>query len=238
MEKTKTYIEGLDELIEDGLVKNSVILLAGKTGTGKTSFSMSYIYNGAKNNEPSIYVSTEENEEDIKCDAKETFGWDLEELESKNMLRIKTIKPEFPTQIVKEDEARIVKLYIYDLMDQISNCIKEINGVRVVIDSTSILELLIRDKYLARVAMMYLIDNLKKSNVTSILTGTIPEDSNKLSSSGIIEYLVDGIIKLDFVPIAEEYKRTLTIRKMRRVNHSTLIHPFEISKGGIKILKI
>ena len=59
-----------------------------------------------------------------------------------------------------------------------------------------------------------------------------------LSTLGIIEFLVDGIVKLEFVPIAEEFKRTLTIRKMRQVYHSTLIHPFEITREGIKILEV
>ncbi|MFH7882411.1 MAG: ATPase domain-containing protein [Candidatus Aenigmatarchaeota archaeon] len=75
-------------------------------------------------------------------------------------------------------------------------------------------------------------------DVTSILTGTVQEELNALSLSGIVEFLTDSIIKLDFVPIAEEFRRTLTIRKMRRTNHSVLIHPFKITKEGIKIIEI
>jgi len=38
--------------------------------------------------------------------------------------------------------------------------------------------------------------------------------------------------------VAEEFKRTLTVRKMRRTDHSILIHPFEITKKGVKIIEI
>ena len=65
----------------------------------------------------------------------------------------------------------------------------------------------------------------------------LEEGSEKLSGSGIIEFLVDGVIKLDFVPVTEEFQRTLVIRKMRRTNHSTMVHPFQITTSGIKVLK-
>ena len=234
MEKVKTFIEGLDDLMEGGFIPNSTILLAGKTGTGKSSFCMSYLYNGIKNGEPGIYVSTEESREAIKDDAKAVFGWDLEELEQNRTFKILTIKPEFPSQTLM-DESKILKIYIYDLVDQIEELVSDVGAKRIVVDSMSVLELFIKDRFLGRIAMNYFVDSLKKMGVTAILTVTVPENENVLSNLGIIEYLVDGIIKLDYIPVTEEFKRTLTIRKMRRINHSTYIHPFEITKEGIKI---
>jgi KaiC/GvpD/RAD55 family RecA-like ATPase len=234
MEKVKTFIQGFDELIEGGFIERSNILLAGKTGTGKSSFCISYLYNGALNNEPGIYVTTEESISDIKADAFAVFGWNLEELEKRQFIKILPIKPEFPSQPMI-DESKILKVYVYDLVDQISELVKSINAKRVVVDSMSVLELFIKDKFLGRIAMNYFVDSLKEIGVTSILTVTIPESGDALSNLGIIEYLVDGIIKLDYIPVTEEFKRTLTIRKMRRINHSTYIHPFEISSKGIKV---
>ena len=124
------------------------------------------------------------------------------------------------------------------MVDQIAELVKGINAKRVVIDSISVLELFIKDKFLGRVAMSYFIESLKELGVTSLLTTTIPENAEVLSNLGIIEYLVDGIIKLDYIPVTEEFKRTLTIRKMRRINHSTYIHPFEITSEGIKVTSL
>jgi circadian clock protein KaiC len=96
----------------------------------------------------------------------------------------------------------------------------------------------IRDDYLRRVALMKLINDLKKLGITTIVTGTVPEGTDMLSISGIIEFFVDSVVKLEFMPVAEEFKRTLTIRKMRRTDHSIFIHPFEITKDGLRVIEI
>jgi len=236
--RVPTDIKGLDDKIEGGFVENSVVLLTGKTGTGKTSFCGSFLYYGALRGEPGVYITTEESEDDIREDIKATFGWDLKRLEEKGLLKILSIKPIFPKNVSGEDVGRLVKLYIFNFMDKISTAIKSISAKRCVIDSISVVEMFIKDPYLARAAIMSLIETLKSLKVTTIITSTIAEESEALSGGGIIEYLADAIIKLDFVPVAEEYKRTLTIRKMRRTNHSTLIHPFEITKEGIRIIEV
>jgi len=159
MEKVKTFIHGLDELMEGGFIPKSTILIAGKTGTGKSSFCISYIYNGALVNEPGIYVTTEESPKDIKADASTVFGWNLEELEKRNLIKFLPIKPEFPSQSVIE-ESKILKIYIYDMVDQIAELVRGINAKRVVVDSISVLELFIKDKFLGRVAMSYFIESL------------------------------------------------------------------------------
>ncbi len=238
VERVPTGVQGLDELIEGGFVKGSVNLVVGKTGTGKTQFCCSFIHTGAMNNEPGVYVTTEEREVDIKNDMKAMFGWDFEELESQGLIKFVTMKPLFPEKPIADEIPRITKNYIYSIYETISQIVKEMNAKRLVIDSISVLEMFIHDRYLARVAIMNLMEKIRELGVTTLMSGEIPETEKGLSGSGIIEYLVDGVIKLDFVPVAEEFKRTLTIRKMRRTNHSTLIHPFEITPEGWRLIEL
>lgn len=239
MERVSTGIFGLDEKIQGGFFKGSTNLVVGKTGTGKTAFCSSFLHHGALINEPGFYVTTEEREKDIKDDISSMFGWNFEMLEKKNMIKFLSIKPIFPGKAMSMDEMnRLIKLYIFDIAEKIAEGVKSLNAKRVVIDSVSILEMFIKDEYLARAALMQLVEKLKNLNVTAILVGTIPETSEALSGGGIIEYIADSVIKLDFVPVAEEFKRTLTIRKMRRTDHSVLIHPFEITKEGLKVIEI
>jgi len=239
VERVPSGIEGLDKLIEGGFVKGSVTLITGKTGTGKTAFCASFLYAGALRGESGVYVTSEERVEDIKNDVKAMFGWDLDVLEKTGRIKFLALRPEFPSKIITgEDLGKLIKIYIFDLTDRIEKAVKEINAQRLVIDSISIIEMFIRDEYLCRVAIMQLLDKLRELGVTTLITGTIPETSEGLSGGGIVEFLADAIIKLDFVPVAEEFKRTLTIRKMRRTDHSIFIHPFEITKDGLKVIEI
>jgi circadian clock protein KaiC len=79
-ERVSTGIAGLDSKMKGGFVRGSANLVAGKAGTGKTGFSASFLYKGALEGEPGVYVTTEESEADIKADIKSVFGWDLEKL--------------------------------------------------------------------------------------------------------------------------------------------------------------
>ena len=239
IERVTTGVNGLDEKIEGGFVKGSINLVTGKTGTGKTAFCASFLYEGAKKNEPGVYVTTEEREEDIIADIQAMFNWDLKSIEDKKLLKFLYLEPIVPIDYdIIRDIGKILKIYIFDLYSNIEKIVKSINAKRLVIDSTTIIEMFIRDKYMRRVALMKLINNLKRLGVTTILTGSVPEGTDMLSLSGIIEFFVDSVIKLEFMPVAEEFKRTMTVRKMRRTDHSIFIHPFEVTKSGLKIIEI
>ena len=47
MDRLKSGIIGLDELIEGGFPVGRTMLVSGGCGTGKTIFSMQYVYYGA-----------------------------------------------------------------------------------------------------------------------------------------------------------------------------------------------
>jgi len=238
-ERVKTGVIGLDDKIQGGFIKGSINFITGKTGTGKTAFCASFLHTGAITGEKGLYITTEEREEDIKADIKSMFDWDFEQFEKKDLVKFLSIKPDIPMKMITgEDVSKIVKLYMYELVSQIVKAVKEFKAQRLVVDSVSLVELFIKDEYLRKIALMQLIDKLKELNITAILTGAIPEGQEVLSTTGIIEFLTDSVVKLDFVPVAEEFKRTLTVRKMRRTDHSILIHPFEITKEGVKIIEI
>ena len=239
MQRLSTGIVGFDEKIGGGYVPGSVVLIAGKAGTCKTLFSASFIYEGIKKNEPGVYITTEETEKCIIEDLFSVFGWDFTSLEQKGILNFMSIKPIYPDKVLGDvDLAKISKFYTFDISKKIINAVKSVGAKRLVIDSISIFEMFIKDKYLAKISLMTLLEELRKINVTTILTGEIPETSEGLSNNEIVEYLADCVLKLEFVPISDDFKRTVTIRKMRRTNHSSQIHPFVFSKDCLKIVAI
>jgi KaiC/GvpD/RAD55 family RecA-like ATPase len=211
IKRIKTGISGLDKLIEGGLLENSVTLISGGTGAGKTILSMQFLMELAKNKEKVLYISTEENESNIKEGFK-IFGWDLDKLK----IDVMNLGPD---ELEEEWEPLL------------SNKIDKEKIKRVVIDSISLTGIYYRDEYSTRKYIYKLISSLKKRNITCLLTSEIPENEKVLSKTGVEEFVCDGVILLQFLGLGGKYERGLTIRKMRWTNHTQEIHPYKIVKG-------
>ena len=91
IKRIPTGIAGFDKLISGGFPENFVVLLAGTPGTGKSIFSLEYLYNGATMfNEKGIYITLEQTAEDLKKQALQ-FGWDFDALEREGKVVVKKI---------------------------------------------------------------------------------------------------------------------------------------------------
>lgn len=218
--KISTGISGLDKLMGNGFEQGSINLVTGKTGCGKSIFSMQFLIYGAKMKEKGLFVTTEESSDYLKKQA-EGIGWDLSSIEKQGMLKILTIEP----------------FDIDMLMTKISEVVRTFGAKRVVIDSLSMFELYIDEPFKIRKSMFKFLEKLKELGITTVVTAEIPEDSNNLSRTGVIEFLVDCVIVLQYLSIAK-YKRSLMVRKMRTSKHSMDIHPFEIGPSGIEIKSV
>src|SRR3989338_9120136 len=77
MKRIKSGISGLDPLIDWGFLEGNSILVCGAPGTGKTIFSLQFLYEGLKNGESGLFVCVEDHLPRLKFYASQ-FGWDLE----------------------------------------------------------------------------------------------------------------------------------------------------------------
>jgi len=87
MERIKTGIPGMDELLYGGIPKRNVVLLSGGPGTGKTIFSQQYVYYGLTRGEPGVYVALEEHPVQIRKNMS-VLGWDVREYEKQGLFAI------------------------------------------------------------------------------------------------------------------------------------------------------
>ncbi|MDY0385547.1 MAG: ATPase domain-containing protein [Methanolobus sp.] len=67
----------LDKRLQGGLSERECILITGEPGTGKTIFSIQYLYNACKQGKKCAMIATEETPEKIITHAK-ALGFDLE----------------------------------------------------------------------------------------------------------------------------------------------------------------
>lgn len=185
-------------------------------GSGKTIFGLEFLISTAKK-DPGIYVSFEENLDKIKSSAM-GFGWDTTALEKANKIRF-----------LKYDPFRIE-----DIFEIIESNIREIGARRVVIDSISALGIYVKDMPELRRMILEVSNMLRKNNCTSILISEVLRQG-KLSRFGMEEFVSDSVIVLHNVLVSGEYRRGISIWKMRETEHSRKIHPYKINKEGFVV---
>ena len=228
--RVPTGIHGLDETIQGGFIRNTINLVSGGAGTGKTLFGLQFIHAGALIGEPGIFVSFEEKKEELIEDGN-IFDWDLAKLEKKGKLKILYFSP----------------YELGNFEETIEKTIKKIKAKRVVIDPFSALGMGAQseDQLGIKQLLSQLEATLKSLNCTSILIsemgGEAPLDITKVhkfSKYEQEEYICDSVIILHY-GAHELAKRYLRIIKMRRTNHVRLPIPFKItsekSKKGILV---
>ncbi len=222
MERVKSGIKGLDELIQGGLPQGSAILLSGGTGTCKTIFSMQYIYNGAlMYNEPGLFVTIEANPKNIAWNM-ESFGWDIRKMQEErkiNIYRLHLAPKRTFGELLNEE------------LSTITGIVKELGIKRLVVDSTTAFASLIEDPSTIRSLLFKFADGLKELDCTTIFTSETRSTKTSFSAYGVEEFMADGVIVLYFTPP----NRSIFVRKMRGTNHSKTVHPFEITQNGIVI---
>ena len=79
--KSKTGINGLDEITMGGLPQGRPTLICGGPGCGKTLFSIEFLVNGAtKFNEHGVFIAFEEKVEELTTNVA-SLGFDLDKLQ-------------------------------------------------------------------------------------------------------------------------------------------------------------
>jgi KaiC/GvpD/RAD55 family RecA-like ATPase len=221
IKRIKTGITGLDGIIDGGFVQGSSYLVTGGTGCGKTIFACQFLWQGLQEGETGVYISLEEDPMDIKEDAA-LFGWDFEKFEKKGLFRI-----------IYHDPAQV-----NNLGSVMMNEIAAIKAKRLVIDSTAVMGLTLDSISQIRRRVYGIVNAIKSHDgCTALILSEIPEDSKALSRFGVEEFVVDGVVVLNYLGVGDQYSRSLMVRKMRRTNHGRDLYPFEITKKGIIVKK-
>ncbi|MBI3412544.1 MAG: AAA family ATPase [Candidatus Aenigmarchaeota archaeon] len=218
--RIKSGIPGLDELTEGGLVPGSAVLVAGHTGAGKTLFCMQFVWHGLQKGEAGVYISFEQTPQELKDDAA-VFGWNFDAYERKGMCKIAFYNP----------------FEIADVNKIVTDEINKIRAKRVVIDSTSIFAMYLNDEFKVREKLYKLVQKLKQTGCTVLMTSEITEDSKGFSRFGVEEFVADAVVVLYYLGIGSTNFRSLQVIKMRRTKHEQDHVPFEIGKNGLEIMK-
>ena len=234
MERVVTGIPGFDDILNGGIPRRNVVLLAGGPGTGKSIFGYQYLYNGLKRGEHGILVALEEHPVQIRISMSQ-FGWDVTEYEKAGEFAIVDAFTAGIGEAAKR-ERYVVRAPddFQALIDVLKAAIREVKAERVVVDSVT--TLYITKPVLARSMVLQLKKILSGMGCTSILVSQVSVTERGFGGPGV-EHAADGIVRLDLDEIDGELRRSLIVWKMRGTAHSMKRHPFEITSNGIIVKK-
>ncbi|MEM2869691.1 MAG: ATPase domain-containing protein [Thermoplasmata archaeon] len=226
--RVKTFVNGFDEVLEGGIPKGHVVLIAGSAGTMKSSLAYSILYrNALEEGSKGLYLSLEQNRQSLE-DHMYGLGLNLQKVAGKveiwdlGLLRSKLISGETWLNLLKKDIA-----------DH-----KARNGLDLVaLDSLPALDIIAKYKD-PREELFYFFEWLRELGVTSLLISEMVEGVLKYSKNDE-DFLADGIIhlKMQFVDDVHVQRRIRAV-KMRNTKHSLDFYTLLFENGRFSITKV
>jgi len=210
----------LDAMCGGGLFKDSVILISGATGTGKTLLVTHFVAGGVAAGERCLLFAYEESREQL---GRNAVGWgtDFDTLEKEGKLRVVC---EYPESASLEDH-----------LIRIKGQIEEFKPDRIAMDSLSALERISTLRGF-REFVLGVTSFFKQQEITGLFTSTTPTLTGGTSVTEThISSITDMIVLLRYVELFGEMRRGITVLKMRGSRHDKEIREFFIDGRGVHI---
>lgn len=219
--RVSSGVSELDEMCAGGMYRDSIILVSGATGTGKTLMVSQYVKAAIEAGERALLFGAEESREQLTRNAA-SWGVDFEKAERDGLLRIICRYPEV--------------MGLEDHLLQIKRDIRDFQPQRVAIDSMSAFERVSSTKSF-REFVIALTSTIKHLEITGLFTNTtsmLPGGESITETH--ISTITDTIILLRYVELHGEMRRGLTVLKMRGTFHDKGIREYVIDNKGLHLL--
>jgi len=210
-------VPALDEMMGGGLPVGYSLLVVGPSGSGKTVLATQFLAEGVRIGEPGVIAAFEK---------------------SPNQLLSHQLNTLVKSGHVGVIDTRALDLSIDETLHDLVDMINRMKAKRVVIDSLSGFELALaavfREDF--RESLYRMISVLTGMGVTVLMTAELEDRYTDLRFSSYGNaFLADAIIMLRYVEISGQFKRVISIVKIRGSAHSKDIRFFDIADDQLTI---
>ncbi len=216
-ERVPMGVPGLDEMLGGGLPTGYSLLLVGPSGSGKTILATEFLAEGVRRGEPGVIAAFEKSPSQL-------LNNKLQELIKAGQVGV--------------IDTRSLDLSIDETLHDLIAMINRMQAKRVVIDSLSGFELALAPEFSEdfRGSLYRMIAELTGMGVTILMTSELEDRYTDLRFSPFgSAFLADAIIVQRYVEITGQFKRVLSVIKVRGSEHSKDIRLFDITDKGIII---
>ena len=207
----------LDEMMGGGLPAGYSLLVVGPSGSGKSVLATEFLAEGVRVGEPGVIAAFEKSPNQLlshKLDALVKGGQ------------------------VGVIDTRTLDLSLDEILHDLVVMINDMKAKRVVIDSLSGLELALASVFHEdfREALYRLVAVLTGMGVTVLMTSELEDQYNFLRFSAYGNaFLADAILLQRYVELDGQFKRVVSVVKVRASAHSKEIRFFDVEKDNIVI---
>jgi len=225
LEKIHTGIPELDTVLRGGLPKRRIHLIEGRPGTGKTTIGLRFLIDGASKGERSLYISLSETVEEMEATAR-SHGWSLSGIDLREVV---------PGEAQLEREQSVLfpsEAELSQTIEAIIGAIREIDPVRLVIDSMSELRMVANDPMRYRRQIVALKRFLLQQDCTTLWMDDLTDEPRQFDLQGTVH----GVLTLD--QREREFgaaRRRLRVVKMRGAEFQSGWHDFAITAEEIYV---
>jgi circadian clock protein KaiC len=210
----------VDELFGGGIYRDSLVLVSGPTGTGKTLTALGFLQAAIDADERALLMSFEESHNQLLRNAS-SWLQGIEQAEQEGKVRLLSIYPE--------------RMGLEDLLHQIGREIETYDPRRIVIDSLTALERVSSNRafreFVVRVCAL-----LKQHEIAALFTNTSSMISGgETITDAYVSTITDGIILLRYAEVGGHVRRAITVLKMRGSDHDRRIREFNITDQGMAV---
>ncbi len=254
IKRIKTSIEGLDEVTEGGIPESTVTLVAGKSGTMKSSVAFNILYHEVLNNNSNgMYISLEQSSTSL-LNHLIALGYDLSKINLVILSDIGKLDEAIQTML-STDEGVLIVTDVGAIRKQLGdvtrtspneNWMNALINLTLKIDETEECKVLILDSLAAlyslakmdhpRTELYHLFEFFRERDITTLLISEMHDDTN-FGEFDVEDFLADGIIHMSRIEKSGRVVRNLRIVKMRQTQCSLDRYEFEKAGNKFRITK-
>ena len=223
--KLSTGTAGLDAILDGGIDPGRVYLIEGTPGTGKTTLALSFLIEGARQGDATLYVTLSESENELRAVAA-NHGWSLDGVDIFELLAADSLDGESEQSVLHPAE-----LELGETARAVMDRVRARSPARVVFDSLSEIRLLAENPQRYRRQVLALQRFFAQQGCTVLLL-----DDQSSNGDLRLHSVAHGVVTLE--QIALDYgadRRRLRVVKLRGSPFRGGYHDFTIRRGGLAV---
>jgi circadian clock protein KaiC len=216
-ERLSMGVPELDRMMGGGLPAGYSLLLVGPSGSGKTVLATQFLTEGVRCGEPGVIAAFEK---------------------SPNQLLSHQLNTLVDSGQIGVINTRTLDLSLDEILHDLVSMITRMKAKRVVIDSLSGFEMALASMFREdfRESLYRLVATLTDMGVSVLMTAELEDQYTMLRFSSYGNaFLADAIVMQRYIELEGQFKRVVSVVKVRGSGHSKDIRFYDIDAGGMTI---